>query len=164
MQLSQCKTGAERREYYRGARKKYRDGQITLLGRDGWRAKCRASEKATRERTGRRKRKNVKAGLCGHARARGREKGLPATITPADIYWPARCPILGTELNYEMPRGLREDVPAENRPSLDRMKPELGYVPGNVYVISHRANTLKGMGTAAELRKVLAYMELYDAT
>lgn len=32
-------------------------------------------------------------------------------------------------------------------PSLDRIKPELGYVPGNVRVILHGLNSLKSTGT-----------------
>lgn len=37
-------------------------------------------------------------------------------------------------------------------PSLDRISPELGYVPGNVRVISDKANRLKGSRNLTELR------------
>lgn len=46
-----------------------------------------------------------------------------------------------------------------DRPSLDRINPDRGYVPGNVQVISFRANTLKNNATREELAKVLAYMK-----
>lgn len=38
-------------------------------------------------------------------------------------------------------------------PSLDRRDPALGYVPGNVWVISNRANTMKNDARPDELIK-----------
>jgi hypothetical protein len=153
MQLSQTKTAVQRRKAV--------SAQIEQLGIDGWRAKRRAAEKT---RDGKWKRKGVKSGLCRGAKRRGREKGLPATITVADIHWPEFCPVLGTRLDYDTPRGIRGIVSAPaNMPSLDRMDSTRGYVPGNVYVISMRANTLKNCATVDELRKVLGYMEMYGA-
>jgi hypothetical protein len=40
---------------------------------------------------------------------------------------------------------------SENSPSLDRIRPERGYVPGNVRVLSDRANRLKSNLTYEEL-------------
>lgn len=42
-----------------------------------------------------------------------------------------------------------------NAPSVDRIRPELGYVKGNVRVISSRANLLKNNAEIWELEKVL---------
>jgi hypothetical protein len=39
-------------------------------------------------------------------------------------------------------------------PSLDRIIPERGYVPGNVRVVSDRANRLKGKRSLEELRRL----------
>ena len=47
--------------------------------------------------------------------------------------------------------------------SLDCIIPELGYVPGNVAVISRRANTIKNDATIEELELVLAYMKRHEA-
>lgn len=44
-------------------------------------------------------------------------------------------------------------------PSLDRLVPALGYVRGNVRVISHRANRLKGDALIEEIEAVLHYMK-----
>ena len=78
------------------------------------------------------------------------------------LHWPTHCPILGLELDYNktLPgqRKIRVSVP-----TLDRKVNELGYVLGNVFVISHRANRIKSDATAAELRVVLAYMEALPA-
>lgn len=46
-----------------------------------------------------------------------------------------------------------------NSPSLDRRDPSLGYVKGNVGVISDRANLLKSNMTLEELKKLVSYME-----
>jgi hypothetical protein len=100
-----------------------------------------------------------KTALCASARWRGRKRGLDATITPSDLDWPTHCPVLGIELDYPERSGQRKDLRAKDSwPSLDRWDNTKGYVPGNVFVISMRANTLKGMGNLEEFLKVLAYL------
>jgi hypothetical protein len=37
---------------------------------------------------------------------------------------------------------------------LDRIDPTKGYVKGNVWIVSHRANTLKGNTTHDELKAI----------
>lgn len=97
--------------------------------------------------------------LCANARFRGRKRGMLATITPADIDWPSHCPVLGIELDYPERSGTRGRLPAQpNWPSLDRWDSTKGYVPGNVFVISYRANTLKNSATYAEILKVAKYL------
>lgn len=91
------------------------------------------------------------------ARRRARHAGLEATITVADIVWPSHCPVLGLELDYFTPRGSRiVNNPAN--PSLDRWDNTKGYVPGNVFVISYRANTIKNTATYAEVLKIAKYL------
>ena len=43
-------------------------------------------------------------------------------------------------------------------PSVDRIRGELGYVRGNICVISWRANKLKADATAEELEAIAAYI------
>ena len=55
----------------------------------------------------------------------------------------------------------------ENRfssPSLDRIDNTKGYVPGNLQVISYRANQLKSDGTLEEFRKLVAHLEVVART
>lgn len=80
------------------------------------------------------------------AQRRARNGGFACTIALADIVVPEFCPLLGIKLM----RGLKKQGPAS--PSLDRIKPGLGYVPGNVWVISNRANTIKQDATLQELQ------------
>jgi hypothetical protein len=68
---------------------------------------------------------------------------------------PKRCPVLGIELNYTV----RTGGPEDNSPSIDRFNNSLGYVRGNVRVISNRANRLKSDGTAEEHEAVFLYMK-----
>lgn len=104
--------------------------------------------------------KSYRAWLCSNARYRGRKRGMEATITPADLDWPSHCPVLGIELDYPARSGMRKRQHAQpNWPSLDRWDSSEGYVPGNVFVISYRANTLKNNGNIEEMLKVLAYLQ-----
>lgn len=113
-----------------------------------------------RERIDRRRGYPFRTWLCSHARARGRKRGLEATITPADLEWPTHCPVLGIELDYPERNGMRGKDPVQpNWPSLDRFDPAKGYVPGNVFVISYRANTLKNNGTLDEFLAVVGYLK-----
>ena len=70
------------------------------------------------------------------------------TITEDDLDWPTHCPVLPwIELHY--PGHYRHDPAGA---SLDRIDHEKGYVPGNVRVISLRANLLRKDMTYQELR------------
>lgn len=71
------------------------------------------------------------------AKSRAAARGIPFTITKDDIIIPTHCPILGMLL---MP-GINKT--ADSSPSLDKIYPSKGYVPGNVQVISYRANSMK---------------------
>lgn len=72
------------------------------------------------------------------ARARAKRKGLEFDITEADVLVPTHCPILGIPL-FKV--GCKQ---TDNSPSIDRRDNNKGYIKGNVWVISYRANHLKG--------------------
>lgn len=84
------------------------------------------------------------------ARNRAKTKNLPFNITEDDIDIPVFCPVLGIKLE----RGIEGTGRTDASPSLDRIKPHLGYVRGNVIVVSNRANRMKSDGTAAELQRL----------
>jgi hypothetical protein len=87
------------------------------------------------------------------AKARAKERGVPFDLDVKDLLpLPIVCPVLGIRLTFNGGRMKR------NSPSLDRMKPELGYVRGNVRVISQRANGLKSDATSEELEAVSRYV------
>lgn len=82
-----------------------------------------------------------------------RKRGLDLDIQECDIVIPTHCPVLGIPLIM----GTR--LAKDNSPSLDRVNPALGYVKGNVYVISWRANRLKSDATLDEVKAILKYMK-----
>lgn len=75
--------------------------------------------------------------LMIECRSRARKAGLPFNLTEEDLDVPLLCPVLGIPL-YRT-RGER----ADNTPTVDRVINRLGYVKGNVCIISWRANRLK---------------------
>ena len=122
------------------------------------RQECRDARNASyrKSRDGHPIRKLIQHGMTGtpeydmliHAKDRAKQKGLSFNLEIQDIVIPARCPVLGIELKVAVGKA------GKNSPSLDKIKPALGYVRGNVRVISWRANLLKNNATAAELRLV----------
>lgn len=81
--------------------------------------------------------------LLASAKSRAQAKGRDFNIDLEDIIIPEICPVLGIPMTS---------------PSLDRKNNDLGYVKGNVFVISKRANVLKNDANIAEIRAILAYM------
>lgn len=84
--------------------------------------------------------------LLYSAKRRAKQGGYDFSITLEDVVVPKFCPILGLPLQVGKGRG---NIP--NAPTLDKIDPKLGYVPGNVQVISRRANTMKSDASKSEL-------------
>lgn len=94
--------------------------------------------------------------LINLARVKFRQKKANAqcefTVEFKDIQWNTHCPILGMELDYTAKQR------QENSVSFDRLDPNKGYVPGNVFIISWRANRIKNDGTAEEHRLISNFL------
>jgi len=71
------------------------------------------------------------------AKRRAKVQNLPFDLTLEDIVIPEYCPILNIRLQ------VAEKHANASSPSLDKIVPELGYIKGNVQVISNLANTMK---------------------
>ena len=85
------------------------------------------------------------------ARTRSRQKNSEFTITKEDIIIPETCPILDIPLT-------KGDGYLHNAMSLDRVDNNKGYIPGNVRVISRRANLMKSSLTLDILEKIIKYI------
>ena len=90
---------------------------------------------------------------------RAKKHDVPHSITAEDIRAVCVdvCPALGIKLEYPVSMG-RKGGGRRNSPSLDRFKPELGYVLGNIGVISHLANSIKTNAVVDEVEAVARWM------
>jgi hypothetical protein len=89
--------------------------------------------------------------LLARAKVGARKRGIEFSLQESDLDTPLICPILGCELNYP---SLTSQHCRPETPSVDRIDNTLGYVPGNVQVISWRANRLKNDATLQELYRL----------
>lgn len=95
--------------------------------------------------------KDPRLSLFRAAKCRAKKKGLPFTITLDDIKFPKYryCPVLGIRMDKCNKRGGQPQSP-----SLDRLIPELGYTPENIWVISLQANNIKSNACAYDIGRV----------
>jgi hypothetical protein len=80
--------------------------------------------------------------LVQNAKARAKKYGSAFDISAEDIHIPEFCPYLGLKL---------EPFSEWASPSLDKINPKLGYVKGNIQVISNLANTMKSSANIEQL-------------
>jgi hypothetical protein len=122
---------------------------------DGFQTRCKKCQSEYRADI---RRTDPRKSLLKDARYRAKKKGIECTLTLDDIHIPEYCPILGFKLTPGTEGGMATS------PSLDRIDAREGYVPNNVWVISHRANTIKGNAKAHELEAVLAWTRIWEQT
>ena len=83
---------------------------------------------------------------------RAKIKNVPMNITPEYLkkFLPDDmiCPVLGIKME------IGEKNVNVNSPSIDRIIPEKGYVPGNIIIVSNKANGIKSNATPDEIIKV----------
>lgn len=89
--------------------------------------------------------KSVEYKMLARAKSRAKKNNLPFNLELDDIVIPDVCPLLGIPLKSNT------DKTSPNNPSLDKIIPEKGYVKGNIWVVSLRANKLKNDASLQEL-------------
>jgi hypothetical protein len=87
---------------------------------------------------------------------RARRNGIIFEIDPSDVVIPTHCPILG------IPLFIGNTGFCNNSPSIDRIRPHLGYIKGNIAVISMRANRIKNDATFEEITKLQQWMNQFQ--
>lgn len=83
------------------------------------------------------------------AKRRGHECTITVEDFPEGI--PTHCPVFGVPLAPTCSG-------SPWAPSFDRLDSEKGYVPGNVRIISRKANIIKNMGTAEDHEAIARWM------
>lgn len=89
--------------------------------------------------------------IYNRIKSKAKRNSIPFDLVLEDIIIPEKCPIFNVPFVF--------GVKHIHNASLDRIVPSLGYVKGNVVVISVRANSIKNDATPAELRKVADYVD-----
>lgn len=116
-----------------------------------YRARGRENAKKTRH-------KDPQWRMWRSIRTHANRQGIPFNIDREDLVLPEFCPVLGIRLNY-----FNTGTPKNDSPSVDKVIPRLGYVKGNVNVISYRANVLKrDVVDPSELRAIAVYIEMHE--
>ena len=89
--------------------------------------------------------KKLERKLLHYAYRNAKRRGETSNLTVDDITIPDFCPVLGIKLRQGS--GHTEDW----SPSVDRIDPTKGYVKGNIWIISHKANRMKSNATLEEI-------------
>lgn len=95
--------------------------------------------------------KNPIKKMFQNLKGRAKRENILFNLDMEDIVIPEICPVLGIPL-----------IPfssSDNSPSVDKFNPELGYVKGNIYIISKKANRIKCDATVEEVEKILIWMK-----
>lgn len=94
--------------------------------------------------------------LINCARSRAKQRNIEFTITENDIKLNTHCPLLGVELYYrDRFNPKREGSYRDNSASIDRIDSSKGYVPGNVWIISTKANRIKNNSTFDDMKTLV---------
>lgn len=98
--------------------------------------------------------------LLRNARVSAKKRGLTFDICESDLLpLPTVCPILGIRLKYSCGGKIGpRDKSKYAQASLDRKDNSLGYVRGNVFIVSWRANQLKSDATPQEIAALSKWM------
>jgi hypothetical protein len=92
--------------------------------------------------------------LLSRAKTRSKEKNVPFDLVLEDIVVPSHCPLLGIPLVRNKIRSSGDSF------TIDEIIPGIGYIKGNVQVISFRANTIKSDATFEELELLVKNLKL----
>lgn len=97
------------------------------------------------------RRADYRMDMLARAKVRAARGGYPCTITRGDIPFVTHCPVLGVELTAG------EQASHNFSPTLDKIRPELGYVKGNIIVVSFLANRIKSDATPEQIMAVAKF-------
>lgn len=110
--------------------------------------------RATQKRARKKLRENHPEHLIWmETKKRAKKRNISFELEISDIVIPTYCPILGIELSFGV--GRVHDA----SPSLDRIVPEKGYIKGNCFIISSKANRMKQENTLESLEKIVSYIK-----
>ena len=92
--------------------------------------------------------------LYRNAKRRAKDIGWAFDLEWRELIIPEMCPLLNT------PIVVNQGKLQPTSPSLDRLDSSKGYTKDNVWIISHRANTIKNNSTLEEFELILKNWKL----
>lgn len=125
-------TSTERRKYYNERRKLRRQDPIYRKNE---------YDKGKKQRIYNRSRYLLKT-----IKKRCEQNNIAFNLEEKDLIIPEYCPVLKVKLTVE-----DMNIGDWNAPSVDRIDPTLGYIKGNIMIMSRKANTMKNNATKEEL-------------
>ena len=132
---------------------------ISKINKDGYSGSCKSCcAKKTQKITQQHKQNDPRAFKLNlmvlSARKRTKNTNIPFDITADDLlpfYHQTHCTLIPSiELKWD-----NELIAKNNSPSLDRIVPALGYVKGNIQIISNLANIMKNNATEEEMKQFI---------
>lgn len=87
--------------------------------------------------------------IYDRAKGRAKRKGIAFNLELSDIVLPEVCPVFGKPFIYGDHMWTY---------SIDKIKPDIGYVKGNIMIISNKANMMKNTANADEVKMLYEWM------
>jgi len=145
----------EQKENERATKRKWY-ASMSEEKKEKYREKKRKSSKKREASLNLDQRRHRKIGhMHSSAKRRAKDKDLPFNLIKQDIadVWPKDdyCPALRIPLRIKRGKGAHI---TDNSPNLDRIIPRLGYVKGNIVVVSKLANAIMTSARPSEVIKV----------
>lgn len=106
----------------------------------------------TRKTNYRMRETNYEKYILHRAASNAKKQGIEFCLTESDVPVPEYCPVLGIKLDRHATPKTRSFAP-----SVDRIDNNKGYIPGNVVIVSLKANRIKNDASVEELEKVLNF-------
>lgn len=125
--------------------------KTTTKTRHGYMTVCKKCHLAScRRRASNKVSGDPRARLFLSSYVRASANNIEHTITLSDIELPKFCKYLNIELDYREANVRKSRLPFDC-PSIDRIDPTKGYIPGNIQVISNLANRMKNNASVEQL-------------
>lgn len=99
------------------------------------------------------RKQNWQKHLLTAIKSNAKRRGIFFDLTVADVPWNEVCPVLGVPIAP----AFGSKKPADTSVSIDRIDNSKGYVPGNVVVVSYRANRIKNDASLEELERLVTF-------
>jgi 5-methylcytosine-specific restriction endonuclease McrA len=94
-------------------------------------------------------------GLWLSAKHRARDRNIAFDIEPEHVVIPKKCPLCKQRLVSQQGRYLKDDSP-----TVDRLIPADGYIPGNIWVVCRACNNKKtNVSPAIMVRTLIELMQ-----